>query len=115
VSSTNRGNGKRSATDFYPTPPWCVHRLLDRLALPGGRWFEPRAGQGAIISAVNGARTDVTWSSSKLDRTHRSMTHYMLVAMSDMAVEDSSASILAGLPSKPCSQICRQCAHPRAL
>jgi hypothetical protein len=52
VSSTARG-GKRSPADFYATPAWPVHRLLDSLFLPGGRWLEPAAGDGAIIRAVN--------------------------------------------------------------
>jgi hypothetical protein len=38
----------------YPTPPWCVHRLLDELELPrGGHWFEPCAGEGSIVRAAN--------------------------------------------------------------
>ena len=36
----------------YPTPAWCVHRLLDETYLPPGRWLEPCAGDGAIIRAV---------------------------------------------------------------
>ncbi len=50
MSSTNRSEG-RDPFDYYPTPPWMVHRLLERLTLPGGRWIEPCAGDGAIIRA----------------------------------------------------------------
>lgn len=52
MSSTARG-GKRSPADFYATPPWPVHRFLERCALPGGPWLERAAGDGAIIKAVN--------------------------------------------------------------
>lgn len=52
MSATGRGTVRNEA-DFYPTPAWCVHRLLERLLLPGGEWLEPAAGEGAIIRAVN--------------------------------------------------------------
>jgi len=52
VSSTNRGK-KRNRQDNYPTPAWCVHRLLERVAFPAGRWMEPGCGNGDIIKAVN--------------------------------------------------------------
>lgn len=53
MSSTKRG-GERSEADNYPTPPWCVHRLLDHLPelRLGGHWLEPAAGNGQIIKAV---------------------------------------------------------------
>lgn len=61
MSATGRG-AERVANDFYATPAWCVHRLLDRVALPsGGHWLEPACGDGAIIRAVqshgDGARS----------------------------------------------------------
>lgn len=59
MSSTGRG-ATRADADFYPTPAWCVERLLDRLELPGGSWLEPAGGDGAIVRAV--ARDDVTWT-----------------------------------------------------
>ena len=43
------------------TPAWCVHRLLERCDLPGGRWLEPCGGDGAILRAVSAVRADVTW------------------------------------------------------
>lgn len=58
VSSTKRG-GKRSPADNYPTPGWCVHRLLEEVDLPGGRWFEPGVGNGDIVRAVHAKRDDV--------------------------------------------------------
>lgn len=54
MSSTKRG-GQRSESDNYPTPPWCVHRLLDRVSFPtNGHWFEPCAGEGSLIAAADG-------------------------------------------------------------
>jgi hypothetical protein len=53
MSATNRG-GERRDRDFYPTPAWCVRRLLDELPLRmmQGNWLEPAAGDGAIVRAV---------------------------------------------------------------
>ncbi|MEE9395148.1 MAG: hypothetical protein V3W41_21875 [Planctomycetota bacterium] len=50
MSSTT---GDRVDNDDYPTPPWCVERLLERVYLPPGRWLEPCAGRGSIIEAAN--------------------------------------------------------------
>ena len=63
MSSTNRGNARNHA-DFYATPHWVVHRLLERLTLPGGTWLEPGAGEGNIIRAVH--RPDVRWTALEL-------------------------------------------------
>lgn len=54
MSATGRG-ATRAPLDFYGTPEWCVRRYLDKrcMALPGNRWLEPSAGNGAIIRAVN--------------------------------------------------------------
>lgn len=65
MSATGRG-AVRAVQNFYPTPAWCVRRLLEGLALPGGRWLEPGAGDGAIIRAVNAVRSDVTWTAMEL-------------------------------------------------
>lgn len=65
MSSTNRG-GKRSPADYYPTPGWCVHRLLEEVDLPGGHWLEPAGGEGAIIDAVSAVRDDVAWSAVEI-------------------------------------------------
>ena len=52
MSSTSRG-GQRHPADFYETPEWCVHSLLDAWCPTwGGNWIEPAAGNGAIIKAV---------------------------------------------------------------
>lgn len=65
MSSTKRG-GKRSPADFYATPPWVTHRLLDGVLLPGGRWLEPCAGDGELIRAINEKRLDIAWSANEL-------------------------------------------------
>jgi hypothetical protein len=65
MSSTHRGAERRPA-DFYATPHWTVRRLLEALPLPGGVWFEPCAGEGDIIKAVNAKREDVTWHAHEL-------------------------------------------------
>lgn len=51
VSATNRG-ATRITNDNYPTPAWCVDRLLEAVDLPRGWWLEPCAGDGAIIRAL---------------------------------------------------------------
>lgn len=66
MSATGRG-AVRVEADFYPTPGWCVHRLLERVTLPGGDWLEPAAGGGAIIKAVNEWRIDpIRWHAMEL-------------------------------------------------
>jgi hypothetical protein len=60
MSATGRGSERREA-DYYPTPAWCVQRLLDHVDLPGGDWLEPSAGEGHIVRAVNAQRDDVRW------------------------------------------------------
>lgn len=46
---------KRDPFDYYPTPEWCVHRLLEADILPNKKeiWLEPSAGDGAVIRAVS--------------------------------------------------------------
>jgi 16S rRNA A1518/A1519 N6-dimethyltransferase RsmA/KsgA/DIM1 with predicted DNA glycosylase/AP lyase activity len=68
MSSTNRGRA-RSSDDFYATPHWVVHRLLEKIVLPGGNWLEPGAGEGNIIRAVN--RPDVNWTALELRKECR--------------------------------------------
>lgn len=67
MSSTNRG-ARRDSQDFYPTPSWCVDRLLEEVDPPGGTWLEPAAGRGDIVAAVSEKRCDVRW---KLIEAHR--------------------------------------------
>lgn len=53
--------------NFLTTPAWCVHRLLERVALPGGEWLDPSAGDGAVIRAADAVRSDVVWSAIEED------------------------------------------------
>lgn len=54
MSATNRGNDRAEA-DFYPTPAYAVHALLDRIGseLYAQKWLEPAAGEGNIIAAFD--------------------------------------------------------------
>lgn len=64
MSATGRGKRGGGGADFFPTPPWCVHRLLDKVPLPPGRWLEPAVGSGDIVRAVDEhalCRGRVTW------------------------------------------------------
>jgi hypothetical protein len=69
MSATNRGED-RYEFDDYDTPAWCVHRLLDRLKFKGTRWYEPCAGNGSIIRAVNNhysmAGRKIEWSANEI-------------------------------------------------
>lgn len=68
MSSTKRNKAgfERAVFDYYPTPSWTVQRLLEKLNLPGGLWFEPCAGDGAIVRAVNEVRPDVVWNMNEI-------------------------------------------------
>ena len=60
-------HGKPKLTDeSYLTPSWCIDSLLAEIELPGGRWLEPCAGDGAIIRAVSAKRPDVTWAACEI-------------------------------------------------
>jgi hypothetical protein len=39
---------------------------MEACPLPGGRWLEPGAGEGAIIRAVNSVRQDIAWTAVEL-------------------------------------------------
>lgn len=67
MSSTKKNSNKRIENDFYPTPSWCVDRLLDVLPINHGHWLEPAAGTGAIIKAVNANKSFCpTWTAIEL-------------------------------------------------
>jgi len=73
MSSTKRG-GQRSPSDNYPTPPWCLNRLIDRLQdeLPkGGIWYEPCAGDGAILQTLNVRKAYRNWWANELRQEER--------------------------------------------
>ena len=52
--------------EFYPTPAWCVRRLLEAIDLTGRVWLEPCVGEGAIVKAVNETRQDVCWTANDI-------------------------------------------------
>lgn len=66
MSSTNRKKQPVNPSEFFPTPAWCVHRFLEKTQLPAGKWIEPCAGYGDIITAVNEKRTDAIWTANEL-------------------------------------------------
>jgi hypothetical protein len=51
VSATGRG-AARNPHDYYPTPAWCIRRILETVPLPRGTWLEPSAGPGAIVKEM---------------------------------------------------------------
>ena len=65
MSATNRG-GQRSPADYYPTPAWCVARLLEAVDLPDGLWIEPCAGVGDIVAAVQATGRSPRWAVNEL-------------------------------------------------
>lgn len=71
MSSTNRGTRGGDGYDDFASPRWVVHRLLEKCELPGGLWYEPCAGAGNIITAVNQVRSDVTWTASEIQEKYR--------------------------------------------
>lgn len=66
MGSLTRQRKQRIASDYYPTPSWCVDHLFEIWHPPGGIWLEPGAGDGAIIRAVERHRTDVNWIAAEL-------------------------------------------------
>lgn len=71
--STEEQKGKIEEAEFFPTPREVVYALLDSplVDLPGGRWIEPCAGTGRIISAVNDVRKDIQWDICELHKVFR--------------------------------------------
>lgn len=61
--------------EIFPTPSWPVHRLLEVLRPHAGKWFEPCAGEGHIIRAVdewfkkNRPEESVVWESTDIRPT----------------------------------------------
>jgi hypothetical protein len=61
--------------EIFPTPSWPVYRLLDRLNPKPGHWFEPAAGEGHIVRAVDawlaarGRTNEIIWTTSDIRPT----------------------------------------------
>lgn len=57
MSAKGRGRHEGGDFDYYPTPAWCVDRLLDRIGPKlfshTTRALEPTAGDGAIVRAAS--------------------------------------------------------------
>ena len=87
MSSTNRGS-RRTPADYYPTPHWCVRRLLEEVELPGGHWVEPCAGDGDIIQAVQATRQDIAWTANEVREECQARLEE-LVASSDVRIGDT--------------------------
>ncbi len=93
-----KASGEKGETpehEFYPTPAWCVTRLLSHVELPGGQWLEPSAGDGAIIRAVNATRPDVSWNAVEL-RPHAAPSLRALGAVT--TIDDFLRASHLGLP-----------------
>lgn len=59
----SRKAGNKYKDEFYPTPEYCVHRLIDGFPFKGGTFFEPAAGQGHILNhfATYPTLVDAKW------------------------------------------------------
>lgn len=67
MSATNRG-AERVPMDQYNTPAWAIDRFMEGgPKLPGGVWYEPCAGTGAIVDGVNRHRDDVSWQLADIE------------------------------------------------
>ena len=67
-----RNVSTEQSSRLYATPRWPTRLLLANIKtpLPGGRWFEPNAGDGGIIAAVLEVRRDVEWTAAEIDGRH---------------------------------------------
>lgn len=73
MSSTNRG-ADRKGFDDYPTPTPAIDSFLLASALPGGRWLEPCAGEGRIISRVNAGQVSgppIEWHAWEIQQKYQ--------------------------------------------
>jgi hypothetical protein len=62
VTKTNTSNSRqRRDADYYPTPKWCVDRILDRKPIVyGNTILEPSAGDGSLVKAFG--EFDFLWT-----------------------------------------------------
>lgn len=75
MSAKGRGAHRGGEHDYYPTPAWCVDRLLDncgaRLLYSVETALEPTVGDGAIVRAVEswaGGQSGIRWTGVELRR-----------------------------------------------
>ncbi|MFA6168180.1 MAG: hypothetical protein WC700_16280 [Gemmatimonadaceae bacterium] len=95
MSARGRGAVIRPSEN-YPTPAWCVHRLLEALPLPCGAWLEPCAGEGAIVKAC---RLPVRWTTWDLRPVKATKTGDAL----QLAQEAREGAFRVGLTNPPFS------------
>jgi hypothetical protein len=69
----------RQDVDVYPTPGWCVRRLMEAATLPTcGTWLEPAVGDGAIIRIIRQYYPRVMWHTNDIrpeSLLHAGMNH----------------------------------------
>ncbi len=70
MSATGRGERlDNTGNDYYGSPAWTVHRLLEKWNPPQGfHWVEPGAGKGNIIRAVNEKQLYIQWTAIERDK-----------------------------------------------
>jgi len=91
ASGRNKEGNERDPHDYYPTPPWCVHRLLEKIDLnANGVWLEPAAGNGALVKATNnwfdttGKPTPATWITNEIRQEESADYHRDFTALSTL-------------------------------
>ena len=113
-----------ASAEYYPTPAWVVHRLLEALPLPGGDWLEPCVGDGHVVRAVDGfkpwadlgAKPHARWVTQDI-RSTPSATH-----VGDYIKQRTPGAFDVGLTNPPFSkavhfvrQMFTQCRHVAIL
>ncbi len=74
--------------EAYETPAWPVRRLLERVALPVGRWLEPCAGTGNIIRACDEFFPQaITWDACEI-RKECQHALYTTVSVETLVIGD---------------------------
>lgn len=69
--SRAKKSNTREPFDFYSTPTWCVHRLLEKVQFPSaGYWLEPSAGNGAIVKAIHSFKGNRVFNSPLPSNIH---------------------------------------------
>lgn len=111
MSSTNRGSA-RAENDDYPSPRWTVHRLLERVKLPGGIWCEPCVGTGNIVRAVHEVRSDVMWVANDINPEHAAAAHDLpgiimcsCISAADLLVGPGCAVVISNYPFNVAGEI----------
>lgn len=77
--------------DFYETPAWVVHALIDQWPIPnaGPNWLEPAAGSGGIIRAVNQRFDHIRWLAIERDPIHHDALRQAVGSSGDILEADT--------------------------